>query len=39
MYIDIYLKSTLKAWALVAHACNSSYAGGKDQEDHSSKPV
>jgi hypothetical protein len=23
-------------WALVAHACNSSYSGGRD-EDHSSK--
>jgi hypothetical protein len=23
---------------LVAHACNSSYSGGKDQEDCSSKP-
>jgi hypothetical protein len=23
----------------VAHACNPSYSGGKDQEDHSSKPA
>jgi hypothetical protein len=23
----------------VAHACNPSYAGGRDQEDHSSKPA
>jgi hypothetical protein len=23
----------------VAHACNPSYLGGRDQEDHSSKPV
>jgi hypothetical protein len=23
----------------VAHACNSSYSGGRDQEDHSSKPA
>jgi hypothetical protein len=23
----------------VAHACNPSYSGGRDQEDHSSKPV
>jgi hypothetical protein len=22
----------------VAHACNPSYLGGRDQEDHSSKP-
>jgi hypothetical protein len=26
-------------WELVAHACNPSYSGGRDQEDHSSKPV
>jgi hypothetical protein len=25
--------------ALVAHACNPSYPEGRDQEDHSSKPV
>jgi hypothetical protein len=25
--------------ALVAHACNPSYSGGRDQEDHSSKPA
>jgi hypothetical protein len=24
-------------WALVAHACNPSYSGGRDQEDHDSK--
>jgi hypothetical protein len=24
---------------LVAHACNPSYIGGSDQEDHSSKPA
>jgi hypothetical protein len=24
---------------LVAHACNPSYSGGRDQEDHSSKPA
>jgi hypothetical protein len=23
---------------LVAHTCNSSYLGGRDQEDHSSTP-
>jgi hypothetical protein len=26
-------------WALVAHACNPSYSGSRDQEDHSSKPA
>jgi hypothetical protein len=25
--------------ALVGHACNLSYSGGRDQEDHSSKPA
>jgi hypothetical protein len=25
--------------SLVAHACNSSYSGGTDQENHSSKPA
>jgi hypothetical protein len=25
--------------ALVAHACNPSYSGDSDQEDHSSKPA
>jgi hypothetical protein len=25
------------SWALVAHDCNPSYAGGRDQEDQSSK--
>jgi hypothetical protein len=24
---------------LVAHACNPCYSGGKDQEDHGSKPA
>jgi hypothetical protein len=26
-------------WALMAHTCNSSYSGGRDQEDHSSRPI
>jgi hypothetical protein len=25
-------------WGLVAHTCNPSYSGGRDQEDRSSKP-
>jgi hypothetical protein len=25
--------------ALVAHACNPSYSGGKDQEDHGLRPA
>jgi hypothetical protein len=27
------------SWALVAHACSPSYSGGRDQEDHGSKPA
>jgi hypothetical protein len=27
------------SWALVARACNSSYSGGRDQEDQGSKPA
>jgi hypothetical protein len=27
------------SWALVAHACNPSYTGGRDQEDCGSKPA
>jgi hypothetical protein len=33
------LKKRVVSWALVAHTCNPSYAGGRDQEDCSSKPV
>jgi hypothetical protein len=28
-----------EGWAPVVHACNPSYSGGRDQEDHSSKPA
>jgi hypothetical protein len=33
--------NTLKrlSWMLVAHACNPNYSGGRDQEDHGSKPA
>jgi hypothetical protein len=27
------------SWALVAHACNPSYSGGRDEEDLGSKPA
>jgi hypothetical protein len=27
------------SWAPVAHACNLSYSGGRDQEDHGLKPL
>jgi hypothetical protein len=28
-----------RSWAPVAHTCNLSYSGGRDQEDRSSKPI
>jgi hypothetical protein len=28
-----------RGWALVSHACNPSYSGDRDQEDHDSKPA
>jgi hypothetical protein len=33
------LWKTQKGWALVAHTCNPSYSGGRDQEDLGSKPA
>jgi hypothetical protein len=27
------------SWAPVAHTCDPSYSGGRDQEDHGSKPA
>jgi hypothetical protein len=33
------LKMEKKGWAPVAHTCNPSYSGGRDQEDHGSKPA
>jgi hypothetical protein len=32
-------KKQLCGWASVAHACNPSYSGGRDQEDCGSKPA
>jgi hypothetical protein len=32
-------KKSNQVWALVAHTCNSSYSGGRDQEDRGSKPA
>jgi hypothetical protein len=33
------IKTTYSGWALVAHSCNPSYSGGRDREDHGSKPA
>jgi hypothetical protein len=32
-------KESIYNWAPVAHVCNPSYSGGRDQEDHGSKPA
>jgi hypothetical protein len=34
-----FLHDLRNSWALVAHTCNPSYSGGRDQEDHNLKPV
>jgi hypothetical protein len=31
------IKKEKKSWVLVFHACNPSYSGGRDQEDHGRK--
>jgi hypothetical protein len=35
----IYQFTGGKGWAPVAHACNPSFSGGRDQKDHDSKPA
>jgi hypothetical protein len=35
----LILKIMCKGWALVAHAYNPSYSGGRDQKDLGSKPA
>jgi hypothetical protein len=32
-------KKVFHSWAPVAHTCNLSYSGGKEQEDRGSKPA
>jgi hypothetical protein len=34
-----YCSKARKSLVLVAHTCNPSYSGGRDQEDYSSKPA
>jgi hypothetical protein len=34
-----FVQSILSGLVPVAHSCNPSYSGGRDQEDHSSKPA
>jgi hypothetical protein len=35
--LEPFLKNTKINWVLVAHTCNPSYSGGRDQEDHGLK--
>jgi hypothetical protein len=37
--VRLYLKNKQRSQALVAHAYNPSYSGGRDQEDRGSVPV
>jgi hypothetical protein len=37
--LNLYFKKIISSWALVAHACNPCYSGGRDQEDRDSKPA
>jgi hypothetical protein len=32
-------QESILSWVPVVHACNPSYSGGRDQEDHGLKPV
>jgi hypothetical protein len=36
---ELFLKSSSKSQALVAHVCNPSYSRGTDQENCSSRPA
>jgi hypothetical protein len=38
MTLRVWLKQD-DGWELAAHACNPSYSGVRDQEDHGSKPA
>jgi hypothetical protein len=35
----LYVKKKNLSEVLVAHACNPSYSGSREQEDHGSKPA
>jgi hypothetical protein len=40
IHVYTYIRYIHKdSWASVAHACNPSYSGGRDQEDHGLKPA
>jgi hypothetical protein len=35
----MYLEKEVSGWAPVAHVCNPSYSGSRDQKGHGSKPA
>jgi hypothetical protein len=37
--LGVQSQNTTNCPALVAYACNPSYSGGRDQEDHGLKPI
>jgi hypothetical protein len=37
--VNLPIKSSFRSQASVAHTCNPSFLGDRDQEDHSSKPT
>jgi hypothetical protein len=38
-WITFYLKFNFLSWAPVAHTCNPSYSGDRDQEEYGLKPA
>jgi hypothetical protein len=38
-YVFVYQLEINYSQVLMAHACNPSYLGGRDQEDHGSRPA
>jgi hypothetical protein len=38
-WLNGFLKETYFSWVLIAHTCNPSYSGGRDQEDCGSTPA
>jgi hypothetical protein len=39
LLLTLILVKIIFCWASVAHACNPSYLGGRDQEERGSKPA
>jgi hypothetical protein len=39
LVVTCSLKTLIRSQVLVAHACNPSYSGGRDKDDHGSRPA